>query len=257
MNLAASTLFCLSQELEKAIPDLLKLTVNRVEVADSGYHTLNDARVRRLKELRETYGLSYSVHAPYADTNLSADDDEIRRTIVNRLKGSIVFAKELEARALVFHPGWENSVTRFDEDRTWRLNIESICEILEFARNQKVTALVENMPGSSSYLLKSIQEFHNFFEDVGLGIKMVLDVAHANTSGELMDFLFTFQDRIAHVHFSDNNGVLDSHLSIGEGNIDWSSVIRWLESIGFDGWIVLESYERIQDSIEYISKLIS
>ena len=107
MKLATSTLFCLGKGLEKAIPDLLKLKVNRVEVADSGYHTLNDARVRRLKELRETYGLSYSVHAPYADTNLSADDDEIRRTIVNRFKGSIVFAKELEARALVFHPGWE------------------------------------------------------------------------------------------------------------------------------------------------------
>ena len=257
MKLATSTLFCLGTGLEKAIPTLLKLKVNRVEVADSGYHTLNNARVERLNELRENYGLNYSVHAPYADTNLSADDDEIRRSIVNRVKASILFAKELEAQALIFHPGWKTAVTRFDEDRTWRLNIESISEIFEFAQNHKVTALVENMPGSSSYLMKSIREFHNFFEEVGLGVKMVLDIAHAHTSGELKDFLFTFQDRIAHVHISDNNGVSDSHLSIGEGNIDWSSVIRWLESTGFDGWIVVESYERVQESIEYISKLIS
>lgn len=256
MKLATSTLFCLNKRLEKAIPDIMELTINRIEVADSGHHTLNNARVKRLNEIRETCGLNYSVHAPYADTNLSADDDGIRRSIVNRVKASIVYAKELEAQALIFHPGWKTPVTRFNADRTWKKNIESICEILEFARIQKVTALIENMPGSSPYLMKSIQEFHTFFEDVGLEVKMVLDIAHANTIGGLEDFILTFRDRIAHVHFSDNNGVFDSHLSLGEGNIDWSSVTRLLESIGFEGWIVLESYEGIQESIEYISKLI-
>ena len=106
MKFASSTLFCLNKRLENAIPDLLKLTVKRIEVADSGNHKLNQGRVRQLIDLKETCGLNYTIHASYADTNLSADDDKIRKSIVDRVKRSILFAKELSAQALIFHPGW-------------------------------------------------------------------------------------------------------------------------------------------------------
>jgi sugar phosphate isomerase/epimerase len=257
MKLSSSTIFCLDKQLEDAIPELLKLTVKRIEIADSGYHALNNSRVRKLKRLKETYGLNYSIHAPYSDTNLSADDDKIRKTIVARIKRSIVYAKELRAQALIFHPGWRTSVHRFDKDRTWRLNFNSVCEILEFAKNQKVTALIENMPDTNSYMMKSIKEFHTFLEEIGLETKIVLDVAHANIGGEIENFLLTLSDNIKHVHLSDNNGIQDRHLSIGKGDINWNFVIDSLKRIGFDGWIVIESYNGIQASLEYIKNLIN
>jgi sugar phosphate isomerase/epimerase len=256
MELAASTLHLLDRPLEQAFPDLLNLSTKNIELADSGYHSLNPKIVERLQELRASYNLNFSVHAPYADTNLSADDDLIREWILKRIRASIRFASELEARCLVLHPGWTTATDRFMKGRAWELNLRSVRWLYRYAEEYGVSMLMENVPEPTPYILISTHDFELFYSEMEYDIGMVLDVGHANLHDETILFMERLAPRIKHIHVSDNMGKTDQHLPIGSGSIDWRRIIKKIKGIGFKGWLVIESYWEIEKSLEYLTKLI-
>ena len=75
------------------------------------------------------------------------------------------------------------------------------------------------------------------------GLKMHLDFGHANLGRDNgVDFCSHLGSHIKHVHFSDNQGVEDDHMSLGDGNIDWGKAVSALKSIGYDETITLEVF---------------
>jgi sugar phosphate isomerase/epimerase len=96
-------------------------------------------------------------------------------------------------------------------------------------------------------------------------LRITLDIGHAqllskrNRSFELIEELGS---RISHIHIHDNRGgkrgpADDLHLPIGEGVIDFESILRALLDTGYDGTMTLElekdvlvsSRERIKNII--------
>lgn len=256
MELAASTLHLLDRPLEQVFPELLRLGTRNIELADSGHHALNPKLVERLQELRASYMLNFSVHAPYADTNLSADDDLIREWILKRIRASIRFASELEARCVVVHPGWTTATDRFMKGRAWDLNLRSLNWLLRYAEEYGVSLLIENVPESQPYLLITLDDFELFYGEMELEMGMVLDVAHANLQGEVYEFMDRLRGRIRHIHVSDNDGVSDQHLPIGDGGIDWGRVVHSAKTMEFSGWLVVESYTDVDLSLGRLGPLI-
>lgn len=256
MELAASTLHLLHRPLDDVLEDLIKLNVKNIELADSGYHSLNPKRVERLQELRSSYELNFSVHAPYADTNLSADDDLIREWVLKRIRASIRFASELEAENIVVHPGWTTATERFMRGRSWDLNIRSLRWLSKYAGDYGVEVLLENVPNPTPYILVTVDDFRLFDEEMTPTLNYVLDIGHAYLQDEVYDFIDSFGSKIKHVHVSDNEGVQDQHMPIGEGNIAWESVMDALSQSGYDGWVVIESYEKMGESLSYLAGLL-
>jgi sugar phosphate isomerase/epimerase len=256
MKLAASTIYMLDKPLEDILYELVNLSVKRVEVADSGNHSLNPRRVERLEEMRSSYNIEYSVHAPYADTNLAADDDLIREWVLKRIRASIRFTSELSAECLVIHPGWTTATERFSRGRSWELNLRSLHWLMRYAGEYGVDCLIENVPSPTPYLLVSVDDFELFEEEMRPPMNYVLDVAHAHLQEEEYLFIEEFGSKIKHVHVSDNIGSSDQHLPIGDGNINWGKVLNSLDDIGFNGWIVIESYDKMEQSIEYLRNLL-
>ena len=255
MELAVSTLFCLQKPFEDALSKIVKAGSRRIEVVDAGPHTLTQSRVERLQELKASYGLSYSVHAPFTDVNLSADDGYVRNAILERLEASIRWASEL-GEILVFHPGNSTAVERLSPGSAWEINLESVERLLSYAEDYGVKALIENVPEPFPYVLKSVEDFAMFFDEIGADIGMVLDVAHANLRGEALEFIRRFGDRIEHVHVSDNDGDSDAHLRVGEGSIDWGRTMEALRESPFDGWVTVESYHGVEESLELLGPLL-
>jgi sugar phosphate isomerase/epimerase len=256
MELAASTLHMLDRPLEQVFPDLVRLNTKNIELSDSGHHALNPKLVERLQELRASYPLSFSIHAPYADTNLSADDDLIREWILKRIRASIRFASELEAECVVVHPGWTTATDRFMKGRAWDLNLRSLHWLLRYAEEYGVSLLIENVPQSLPYLMVTADDFQMFFDEMELKMGMTLDVAHANLQGEVYEFMDRFGDRIRHIHVSDNNGASDQHLPVGDGSIDWGRVVSAAKATGYSGWIVVESYSDVERSLDCLRAFI-
>lgn len=256
MELAASTLFCLNKPFDEALTDILHAETECIELVDAGPHTLDRTRVERLLELKSSYGLRYALHAPFTDVNLAADDPFIREAILRRLETSIRWASALGAEAFVFHPGNYTPAERFSPGLAWRLNNESVRRLIVYAKEYDVRAFIENLPEPIPYILKSVDDFERFFEDIGMDANMTFDVAHANLRGEAPEFITRFGGRMGHVHVSDNDGEADTHLKIGEGSIDWGETMSALEKSFFDGWVTIESYTGVRESLELLNKFV-
>ena len=53
-------------------------------------------------------------------------------------------------------------------------------------------------------------------------------------------FIKAFPDKIISIHISDNDTVLDRHLPVGAGKIDFKTVFEQLIGIGFQGTLNIE-----------------
>jgi sugar phosphate isomerase/epimerase len=256
MEVAVSTLYCLHKLLEETMQIIPEIPSKFIELMDAGRHALSPSRVKTLLDIKETHGLEYSVHAPYTDVNIAAEDSPVREAILGRLEASIRYASDLGSETLVFHPGNSTALEwSLPPETAWQINLESTRRLVDYAADLGVRAMIENVPEPFPFLMKSVEDFDRFYEEIGLEAFMVLDVAHAHITGEELEFIRRFGDRIGHVHVSDNHGDRDTHLRIGEGSVAWEEVMVALRESPFDGWITIESHEDIHECVRFLEDL--
>jgi sugar phosphate isomerase/epimerase len=106
--------------------------------------------------------------------------------------------------------------------------------------------------------MKSPEEFSKFYKETKLNdIGIVLDVGHANLEGHTEDFLRKLPDKIVEIHVSDNTGENDQHLGLGYGKIDWTRFAQTLKDIDYDKTLIIESVERVQESVQKLKQLLA
>jgi sugar phosphate isomerase/epimerase len=256
MEVAVSTLYCLHKPLEETISLIPEIPSKFIELMDAGRHALSPSRVEDLLDIKETHDLEYSVHAPYTDVNIAAEDPHLLEAILKRLEASIRYASDLGSETLVFHPGNTTALEwSLPPETAWRINLESTRRLIEYAADRGVRAMIENVPEPFPFVMKSVEDFDRFYEEIGLEAFMVLDIAHAHIRGEELEFIRRFGDRIGHVHVSDNHGDRDTHLPIGEGSVSWEEIMEALRESPFDGWITIESQGDIPECVRILEDL--
>jgi len=257
MNIGLSMLFCLGKPFPSLLKHLNEVDVNCVELIDEGQHMLNSKRVNALKRIAGSKGLDFTVHAPFADVNIASPNPILRRVMLKRMEKSIAYARQLKCRQWVFHSGWKTGVSEFYPNLDWQLNLRSVRTLLTFARKHKVEISVENTPEPFPFLLKTMQDFALFYSELGNDIGLTLDVAHAHTNRQTLEFIEKFSDKIVHVHVSDNEGKYDSHRGIGRGNIDWDVIAEAFKRIRYKGLIMLESIEHVEESLQTMRRIFT
>jgi sugar phosphate isomerase/epimerase len=139
----------------------------------------------------------------------------------------------------------------------WLQNIRSAEALFEIANDCGVKIAIENVPEPYPFLMKSVEDFGRFYAEVDADIGLVLDVVHANINGQTELFLTVFRDKIVHVHVSDNDGKSDQHLGLGYGTVDWERVASLLRKNRYDKIVVVESIERVEESVQKLRQLFS
>jgi sugar phosphate isomerase/epimerase len=254
-EIGLSMLYCLNEPFKSVLKRLSEVTVKHIELPDEGLHTLNKRRVKKLKEAAEAHNLDFVIHAPWAGINIATPSPFLRRTILKRLEKSLVYAGQLGCRLWLFHPGSRTGLSPIYPGKDWQLNLESVRALLNVARREGVEIAIENTPEPFPSLMKSVDDFHRFYEDLEDDIGMVLDVAHANLNGQIQDFLGQFSKKLVHIHVSDNDGASDLHLGIGYGNIDWENVAEMVKEAEYSNLIMIESTEHVEESIQFLRRL--
>lgn len=256
-KIGLSMLYCLGEPFKKVTENLTKALINNIEIIDEGFHTLNKQRVSTLNAIGKSYNLQYSVHAPFADINIASPSKPMLKAMLKRLEKSILYANALNAYAWVFHPGLKTGISMFYPGADWIQNQKTTRILLKIAENYGVKVVIENVPEPYPFLMKNVDDFTKFYQEIGEDVKLAFDVGHANLNGQIEPFLKIFADKIVHIHAHDNNGNHDQHLGIGYGNIDWKNFADILKQIGYDKTVIVESVEHVSESVQKLNQLFS
>jgi len=256
-KIGISMLYSLGEPFNKMVQRLATANTPRIEVVDDGLHALSNRRVQTLNEAAESYGLTYTAHAPFADINIASPSKPLLRASLKRLRQSMAYANALNAKLWVFHPGMQTGISAFYPGRDWTQNLQSIRLLCKAAEDYGVEIALENVPEPFPFTMKSVEHFSKFYKETGLDMGLVLDVGHANINKQIPLFLTTFKSKIVHIHASDNMGEFDQHLGIGYGKINWQQFAQTLKEIAYDKTVIVESVEHVEESLQKLTQLLA
>ena len=207
----------------------------------------------RFRDLLPSYKLSYSVHAPISDINIASLNERIREDSILEILTTAESAASLNIDTITIHPGLTSMAVPYMEEKAVEKAKKSLSSIDRISAEYGVRIAVENMPSFPFMLGHTAEEMNDLIGMTNLGF--CLDIGHANTTGQIDELIKTFRDRLVNVHIHDNNGEMDEHLTLGEGNIDFKRVIESLK--GYTGNFIIESksFPSAVDSQDYLKSL--
>lgn len=169
---------------------------------------------------------------------------EFRKATVDHLINYVELAKALESEYLVLHFGYWFSL--FQEE-VMKCLVENFTPVVELATKYDLPIAIENMnkvhdDSEINYLGITVEELAYVFDAIDTKyLGLALDVAHACLYEDgCKPFIDAFKEKLISVHISDNDRVLDRHLPVGDGKIDFKEVLSQLYEGGFKGAMNLE-----------------
>lgn len=205
-----------------------------------------DVKLKALAAAAKEYDIEFSqCHGPWECPPHHTTDDE-RAKLLEDTKKSLYGCAVLGAPAIALHPvmpfGVE-TVDRFDEFNEINLNFFS--KVAEMAKQEGVTACLENMP-MPKLALGTPQQILNFVKIINNdNFKVCLDTGHSLVCGiqpgEAVKIIGKDYLMITHIH--DNDGKMDYHYNPGDerGVADWNLFNKALHEINFEGVLSLET----------------
>ncbi|MCP4669146.1 MAG: sugar phosphate isomerase/epimerase, partial [Deltaproteobacteria bacterium] len=183
-----------------------------------------------------------------------------REASIKEVLASLEVAADLRPLKVVLHPSFIMGLGVLVMDQSRQYALTSLEAIVERADRLGLCLCLENMFPQSNALVDA-NDFMEIFDRFP-GLKMTLDIGHANIGsrgGErALGFLERCQDRIEHIHVSDNLGKEDIHLPVGAGSVDFAGIIKAIHAIGYDKTITLEVFSRDRDYLKISrEKLVS
>lgn len=229
---------------------IVELKLDRLELLS----TLSEsARLSGVKNLLSSYDFKCIVHAPSIDVNLASLNPNVRSASEKTILKAADFAGKIDADILVSHVG------RLSRDYSQKLveksmenAINSLKMLVRSSNYLGIIFTIENDLKSVNQVLAAYPEQVRFIME-STGCKLTFDVGHANTLGKIKEFL-KLDEFIVNVHLHDNNGVKDEHLSIGEGNIDFSGLFKGMKDWENNKPLIIEchSLTGLQESVDFM-----
>ncbi len=188
--------------------------------------------------------------------------ESVRRGWVDEAKRSIDAAHSIGIKKINFHFYSIGLKGQYKEYHSEILNniIKSLKEIVSYASSKKIMVFLENAPEKRSIL--GIREYNQVIESIP-NLRVHVDIGHALVEHGMKgvkDYLFTFKDKLEHIHLHDNSGNGDEHLPLGDGILNSRQLAKWLKEIGYDKTITMEVFTNRQDakrSMLYFKELLS
>ena len=191
----------------------------------------------RFNDIRGSYNMEYSIHAPICDINIAAVNDKVREAALDETIRTMEHANLMGVKTVTIHPGLYSTSLDNVKEESIRHSRDSLKIIEKWAKEYGVTAAIENMPSFRIMMGQTPEELLALLD--GTDLSICFDIGHANTMGKIDECIELFGDRIVNVHIHDNLGKNDDHMTIGDGIIDFTRVLSKLKQ--YKGNYVIES----------------
>ncbi len=210
-----------------------------LEVILEGHHIQQS---REALQAIESYGLELSVHAPFADLNIASMNRRIREESLRQVVEAMHCASSLGAELFTIHPGRLSPYSMWFPGEARRHNLASIELLVEHAQEHGLVLCIENSPRYAGAMLCSIEELEELLGSFSRSeLSITLDVGHACTCGDVLEYVTKLGSRISNIHLHDNSGSEDEHLAIGDGCIDFGRLLQLLDG-AYRGGLIIECH---------------
>lgn len=224
MKIFYSELCLVNENLFENIKKLMDHGAEHIELmldgkSWDGYKNHMDELCEQLND----FPVTYAIHSPVWNFNLTAASGYIRDVTLEAYKDSIVFAHKLNVSHVVLHPGFAD-IPHDDKVYLKELARNAMIELSRFNESYKVDLLIENV-GNQTTSIFTMEEYVEFLNGLPDFMKYIVDLGHANiTAWDIPLLIRTLGSRLKAFHINDNDGEKDIHLAIGEGTLNWKEI---------------------------------
>ena len=232
--------------LEDALHVIAELGYRAVALTPDANHLppdhTTDADLRVTRALLERLGLAVVIETgaryvldprrKHRPTLVDADAaDRARR--LDFLERCAQIAVELGADTISLWSGIPSAGVSHDD--AWRFLAEGVSHLRERIAPLGVRIAFEPEPG---HLVGSLGDWERLRDATSIPeLGLTLDVGHVPCTERISagDAIRRYGAALRTVHLDDTRNGVHEHLQIGDGDLDWTDVIRALAEVGFDG----------------------
>ncbi len=196
-----------------------------------------------------------TLHGAFLDITVFSSDSKILSASDYRVEQSLSIAKDIGAKAVVFHT---NYIPNFMDEayrEGWLENNVSYWSNKAY-KHPNINIYIENMFDVDYTLMQKLGERMKDIDNFGL----CFDYAHACVFGDeekIDEWCQCLGPYIKHVHINDNDFISDLHMALGKGKIDWNRFKKNYQMNFNQATILVEmnGIEKIRESLKYLSEL--
>ena len=266
MKLAFSTNAFKRYTLQESIMSIAKIGYEGVEILCDIPHayppTFNQKEIQSVKNLISAcsmqisnlnafslYAISDVYHPSWIETDKRFRELRLQHTI-----DCVQLAEKIGATNISTEPGGPVSRNRyynnFSIGQLERLFIKGLSIAAEVAQKCGIKILVEPEPG---LLLENSREFLAFIKNLSYdSVGLNFDISHFYcVRQDPANLVYRLCEYIGHFHLADiADDRIHYHLIPGKGSIDFGSVFRAIEEVGYKGFVTVELYPYQDNPIE-------
>jgi len=201
-----------------------------------------------------SYGLKTNFHLPFYGLQLGCKDHYIRELSFKLIMQGLRRAAELKISRAIMHLAFPPYIPQKGKEKwleSFYLNLE---KLLSYCQQKKITLLLENTHEHNPEVFTKILTHYRTEKDLAV----CLDLAHIYCYSKVsfLEWWSACSEKIKIIHLSDNNRDEDSHLPLGDGQIDFLDLFQ--TTVDRDLTYTLETdVDGFGSSLDYINSLLS
>jgi sugar phosphate isomerase/epimerase len=217
--------------------------------------------VRKLKDLNLQVFAIATGQTYYTDGYaLYHSDPEKRRMAVQRIKGHIDLAADLEAKVIL--GGIRGTIDKSESkssETVIQAGYAAIEQCVKYAESQEIVLLLEPVNRYETAVINTVEEGLKLIEQIGSrNLKILPDTFHMNIEEpSITGSIFHARSWLGYIHFADSN-----RWAPGLGHVDFSSIMSMLRKVDYEGPIGVEILPKPDDltaaikAIQFLRSLI-
>jgi D-psicose/D-tagatose/L-ribulose 3-epimerase len=221
------------------LPTIKEWGFDGIEFAVLDPPNLPAAAIRRELERVGLEGTAVSVLP--GGMHLGSSDADVRKRSQEHIKACILATADAGAKLLsgpMYSPvGYLTGVRRTADE--WKWAVESWQTLAPVAANAGVEIGIEPLNRFETYFLNTAADGATFCDAVGHpSVGLLFDTFHANIEEKTVgEALRAAAPHLKHLHTCEND-----RGTPGSGHVAWTEFFTTLKSIGYDRWLVIESF---------------
>ncbi|MCD6341705.1 MAG: sugar phosphate isomerase/epimerase [Thaumarchaeota archaeon] len=222
------------------IPRVKEIGFDGIEIPIEDPKLMNGKEVREILESNQLQCSSLCA-VMSEERDPTSTDKALRENAAKYLKFCIDFAVEVGCD-IVAGPIYAAVAKFFFEDKeaAWRTSVEVIRDVAKYALDRGVYLGVEPLNRYETSMINLMSDAVRYVEDVGVeSVKLHFDTYHANIEEKsFAEAIKLAGKNLFHVHSCEND-----RGTPGTGHIPWKEIAQALKDIGYDRWLVIETFQ--------------